>query len=146
MFKGYRGSTFLRKKKIAGRIFALCILFFLNISMEMYICNYFHLHFTKEGNEEQYLSHLHIIQSLAIGPSLDFLTTVQPVIIHQERWFSFQTSTNKSLELAGWGANTGLKMWAEIQDHRNSIMLCFSESFLLVQDAKRNEIQERVLQ
>lgn len=92
----------------------------------MYICNYFHLHFTKEGSEEQYLSHLHIIQSLDREPSLNVLTPVQPVIIRQERWFSFQSNTNKSLELAGWGANTGLKMRVEIQDPRNSIMLCFS--------------------
>ena len=61
----------------------------------------------------------------------------------KEKWFSFQTNSNKSLELAGQGANSGHKMWAEIWNDRNSIMLCFSESFLWVQEPKRTEIQFR---
>lgn len=61
MFKEVMSHYFPKTEKIAGRIFALCTLFFLNMSMKMYICNYLYLYFTKEY-KEQCLSHLHIIQ------------------------------------------------------------------------------------
>lgn len=73
LFKRY-GKSFLRNRKIAGRIIAVCIIFPKYVYENVYVIICISL-FTKEETEEQYLSHLHIAQYLEIEPRLSLLST-----------------------------------------------------------------------